>query len=113
VRQGTGTADRDAADRREQATGDQAPVVRATGGLEDTVVDVAEATLADKTANGFVFAEATAHALWLALERATRCWRDRKLWRRIQQNGMRRDFAWAHAVRDYVALYRDAVAAHG
>jgi starch synthase len=89
------------------------PIVRATGGLADTVVDVSEATLATRTANGFVFDEATPHALWLALERATRCWHDRKLWQRIQQNGMRRDFAWAHAVPEYVALYRDAIAAHG
>ena len=87
------------------------PIVRATGGLADTVVDVSEASLAARTANGFVFDEATPHALWLALERATRCWHDRKLWQRIQQNGMRRDFAWAHAVREYVALYRDAIAA--
>jgi dihydrofolate reductase len=56
------------------------PIVRATGGLADTVVDVSAATLADKTANGFVIDEATPHALWLALERATRCWHDRKLW---------------------------------
>ena len=87
------------------------PIVRATGGLADTVIDVSEATLADKTANGFVIAEATPHALWLALERATRCWHDRKLWQRIQQNGMRRDFSWEHAAHDYTTLYRDAIAA--
>lgn len=87
------------------------PIVRATGGLADTVVDVNDATLADKTANGFVIADATPHELWLALERATRSWHDRKLWHRIQQNGMRRDFSWEHAAHDYVTLYRDAIAA--
>jgi starch synthase len=76
------------------------------------VVDLSAATLADKTANGFVIDEATPHALWLALERATLCWHDRKLWQRIQQNGMRRDFSWAHAAEQYIALYRDAIAAH-
>ena len=86
------------------------PIVRATGGLADTVIDVSEVTLADRTANGFIIAEATPHALWLALERATRCWHDRKLWQRIQQNGMRRDFSWEHAAHDYVTLYRDAIA---
>ena len=89
------------------------PIVRATGGLADTVVDVSDATLADRTGNGFVIDEATPHALWLALERATRCWHKRKVWQRIQQNGMRRDFSWEHAAHDYVALYRDAIAAHG
>ena len=62
-------------------------------------------------ANGFVSAEATPHALGLARERATRHWHDRKLWQRIQQNGMRRDFSWEHVAHDYAALYRDAVAA--
>jgi starch synthase len=88
------------------------PIVRATGGLADTVVDFSEQTLADKTANGFVIADATPHQLWLALERATRCWHDRKLWQRIQQNGMRRDFSWEHAAHDYVTIYSDAIAAH-
>ena len=88
------------------------PIVRATGGLADTVINVSEATLANKTANGFVIAEATPHALWLALERATRCWHDHKQWQRIQQNGMRCDFSWEHAAHDYVTLYRDAIAAH-
>lgn len=88
------------------------PIVRATGGLADTVINVSAATLADKTANGFVIAEATPHALWQGLELATRCWHDRKLWLRIQQNGMRRDFSWEHAATEYIALYRDAIAAH-
>ena len=60
----------------------------------------------------FVIADATPHALWLGLERATRCWHDRKLWQRIQQNGMRRDFSWQHVAHEYVTLYRDALAAH-
>lgn len=87
------------------------PIVRATGGLADTVIDVCEDTLADKTANGFVLDGDTPHALWVALDRAGRSWQDKKLWQRIQQNGMRRDFSWTHAAHDYVALYRDAIAA--
>ncbi len=84
------------------------PVVRATGGLADTVVDVSPDSLAERTACGFVLDADTPHALWLALERAAAAWRDRRLWQRIQQNGMRRDFSWEHAARDYAALYRDA-----
>ncbi|WP_153116418.1 glycogen synthase GlgA [Rhodocyclus tenuis] len=86
------------------------PLVRATGGLADTVVDCNEETLADNTANGFVFAEPTAHALWLTLERATRTWRERSVWRRLQQNGMRGDRSWRRAADDYLALYERAVA---
>jgi starch synthase len=88
------------------------PIVRATGGLADTVIDVCEATLADKTANGFVLQEATPHALWLAMERVSVTWQDKRLWQRIQQNGMRRDFSWEHAAHDYINLYRDAIASH-
>lgn len=89
------------------------PIVRATGGLADTIVDVSEETLANKTANGFVFHDDTPQALWLAMERAHRSWQDKRLWQRLRQNGMRRDFSWEHAARDYISLYRDAIAAHG
>jgi starch synthase len=86
------------------------PIVRATGGLADTVVDVGSDTLDNKTANGFVLDGDTPHALWVALERASLAWHDKRLWQRIQQNGMRHDFSWQQAAADYVALYRDALA---
>jgi starch synthase len=81
-------------------------------GLADSVVDVNAETLAERSANGFVLDGDTPHALWLALERACRAWHDKRLWRRIQQNGMRRDFSWSHAAAAYGALYRDALAIH-
>lgn len=87
------------------------PVVTATGGLADTVVDVGEASLAQRTANGFILAEATAPALWSAMQRVCRTRQDRPLWQRIQQNGMQQDFSWGQAARDYIQLYRDAIAA--
>lgn len=87
------------------------PVVTATGGLADTVVDVGEASLASRTANGFLLESATAPALWSAMQRVCRTWRDRQLWQRIQQNGMRQDFSWKHAAHAYIALYRQAIAA--
>ena len=86
------------------------PLVQATGGLADTVVDVSVDTLADRTANGFVMVDGSAHALWQAMERASTTWQDRRLWQRIQQNGMRRDFSWSHAAAEYSQLYRDALA---
>lgn len=86
------------------------PIVRATGGLADTVVDVNDVTLADKTANGFVLDSDTPHALWVAMTRVAGAWQDRRLWQRIQQNGMRRDFSWKHAADDYLNLYLDALA---
>jgi starch synthase len=86
------------------------PLVQATGGLADTVVDLSAATLADRTANGFVMTDGSAHALWQAMERATAAWQDKRLWQRIQQNGMRCDFSWSHAAAEYSQLYRDALA---
>jgi len=86
------------------------PVVRATGGLADTVVDCNQATLDAGTANGFVFTEPTAPALLAALRRAVEAWHDRKRWRQLQRNGMRLDFAWQASARRYCDVYHAAVA---
>ena len=87
------------------------PVVRATGGLADTVVDCNAATLAAGTANGFVFSEPSPQALLAALERAVSAWRDRAQWRQLQLNGMRLDFSWQTSARRYRDLYRELIAA--
>jgi starch synthase len=80
-------------------------IVRATGGLADTVVDCTPATLADGSASGFVFQEPSAQALLAALERAALAWRDRATWRTLQRNGMARDFGWEASARSYAAIY--------
>lgn len=73
------------------------PVVHATGGLKDTVED---------GVTGFVFEEPTAHALWLAVDRALRAHADQKLWQRMMRAAMSRDFSWEKSAREYEALYR-------
>ena len=78
------------------------PVVRATGGLADTVIDAAD----PKHGNGFVFGPASADALLQALQRATAAWTDPVLWRRLQQHGMARKSGWQEAARHYVELYQ-------
>lgn len=85
------------------------PLVNATGGLADTVVDLNPASLADKTANGFVLQESSPHALWQTMERVCRTWPDKRLWQRIQRNGMRHDFSWTAAAAEYVDLYHNAI----
>jgi len=82
------------------------PVVHATGGLVDSVVDCTPQTLADGSATGFQFAAPTAIALLDAVDRAVAAYRDRPTWRALQRNGMARDFSWRAAARQYVALYR-------
>lgn len=81
------------------------PIVRSTGGLADTVTDPGEAGEAIDRATGFVFGDATPEALSQAVDRAIRAWRDRAVWRRIQRNGMGRDFSWARSAAEYARLY--------
>lgn len=82
------------------------PIVRATGGLADTVLDVDERS---GRGTGFVFEAYTPEALFAAIERAIRAYRHPSLWRRIVRAGMRRDHSWSVAARAYVAAYRRAV----
>jgi starch synthase len=86
------------------------PVVRATGGLADTVVDASEQTLADGTATGFSFSEYSAAALNEALQRACRAYADRAVWTQLIETGMRQDWSWAASARRYAELYRRTIA---
>jgi starch synthase len=72
------------------------PVVRATGGLADTVTD---------GETGFVFARAESAALVEAVRRGVAAYRDERRWREIQRRGMARDFSWSGPARQYADLY--------
>ncbi len=82
------------------------PIVHATGGLVDTVIDSTPATLADGSASGFVFASMTQNALLRTIIRATQAYRDKKTWRRIQKNGMAKDFGWRIGAEAYREIYQ-------
>jgi starch synthase len=86
------------------------PVVRRTGGLADTVVDADADALADGSASGFVFDEATPADLLDAIERALELHADAHAWRRVMSTAMRQDFSWQRSADAYLALYRDALA---
>jgi len=81
------------------------PVVYRTGGLADTVVDTREATLADATANGFVFDTPDVAAFLAAIRRALDLYRQPAVWRRVQQAGMGRSFDWHDSAGHYLSLY--------
>jgi starch synthase len=85
------------------------PLVRATGGLADTVVDVTPETLAHGTATGFVFREPTPGALRYAIDRALSLWPEKAAWNRLIQAGMTGDWSWDHSAEAYVALYEEAI----
>jgi starch synthase len=82
------------------------PIVRATGGLDDTVTDYNDAA---GTGTGFKFKPYTATALLEALERARQAFANPRSWTRLQVAGMRQDFSWDRSAREYVKLYELAV----
>ncbi len=83
------------------------PVVRATGGLDDTIDDVD----ADPDHGvGFKFADYAPEALVAAVRRALARYADQDGWQRIMREGMRRDHSWQRAAAAYLDLYRDMTA---
>lgn len=86
------------------------PVVHRTGGLADTVTDTTDASLADGSATGFMFDEATPAAFLTAVQRALACYHNPRQWNQIKKNGMACDFSWEASARQYQALYRRMLA---
>jgi starch synthase len=85
------------------------PIVHATGGLVDSVVDCTPQSLADGTATGFKFFAPSPEALENAIVRCIAAYRDPSIWRALQRNGMARDFGWDAAAREYAAVYERVV----
>jgi starch synthase len=83
------------------------PVVRATGGLADTVVD---ADASAEYGNGFSFDDPHSDYLADAARRAMAAIADPPRWRQIQTRAMAEDFSWRGPAREYVAAYRRAIA---
>jgi starch synthase len=79
------------------------PVVRATGGLDDTVQPFDPAT---GEGTGFKFGAATTRALRETLRAAVALYRQPERWRRLVRNGMGCDFSWDRSAREYVDLYQ-------
>ena len=84
------------------------PVVRATGGLADTVQDYDPRTGAG---NGFSFQAYDAMALYTALVRAAETYKHGDVWRQLMLRGMKADYSWTASARKYADLYYRALAA--
>lgn len=83
------------------------PIVRATGGLADTVHDYNPVT---GSGNGFVFSEYNGRALYHAIARALKVYRDDPAqWTRLVRNAMDLDFSWAKSGVEYLQLYQEAM----
>ncbi len=84
------------------------PVVNATGGLADSVVDTNEQTLKNKTANGFVMPETSSYGLLYTIERAVQTYKETpKVWQQLQKNGMSLNLSWDHSAQEYLKMYEN------
>jgi starch synthase len=82
------------------------PVVRGTGGLEETVRPFCPET---SEGNGFVFKEYSSTAMLAALQEALKYYQKPDLWKKILSEGMKEDFSWDNAARRYRNLYKSAL----
>jgi starch synthase len=78
------------------------PVVRATGGLDDTIENWEPHT---RKGTGFKFAEYSGEALLATLRAALQAFRDKESWQTLMRNGMNKDFSWTASAREYVKIY--------
>jgi starch synthase len=83
------------------------PVVRATGGLVDTVEPWDAAA---GTGTGFRFDTPDGTGVIWALDQALAAYQDKPAWRRLQANGMARDFSWERSAQAYEEVYARAIA---
>lgn len=80
------------------------PIVRATGGLDDSIQEFDPATF---RGTGFKFRGNDIAAVLAVIRNALRLFRDRSLWSKIQENGMAMDFSWERAAASHLTLYKN------
>ncbi len=79
------------------------PIVRATGGLDETVEQVDPKK---GTGTGFKFVAYTSSAMLDAIRSAVKLFADQDTWRKIQRNAMMKDYSWEASAKKYIKLYR-------
>lgn len=83
------------------------PIINATGGLADSVIDSNTSHIENKTANGFVMVEASADGLLACIMRALDMFQhDKKTWLQIQKTGMSQNLSWDKSAQEYYSLYQ-------
>ena len=85
------------------------PVVRAVGGLSDTVVDTNPQTLSKGGATGFSFVDYSALALSETLKRACHLYGDKAIWHQLVKRGMEQDWSWGQSARKYIEVYEQTL----
>jgi starch synthase len=82
------------------------PIVRATGGLEDTIEEFNQKK---GTGTGFKFKEYSAQAFLAKIKEAVKLYKNRAQWGKIVQNAMAKDFSWDASAREYLRVYELAL----
>ena len=82
------------------------PVVRATGGLDDTIEKWDPVT---GKGTGFKFERYSSLELWTSLQEALQAYKDQTSWRKLMKNGMAKDFSWQRESKEYVKVYEGAM----
>lgn len=82
------------------------PIVRATGGLDDTIEEFDPKT---EKGNGFKFAEYSSEALIEEVKKALSVYKNKKLWARLVKKAMKEDFSWEKSALKYGELYKRAL----
>lgn len=80
------------------------PIVRATGGLKDSVSDSG-----DNEGNGFVFEEYNAHAMLHTIRRAIEGYSDKDGWAILRKRAMECDYSWGRSANEYIKLYKSLI----
>jgi starch synthase len=81
------------------------PIVRATGGLDDTIE---EWDAVKGTGTGFKFEGFDSKDLLVEIDRALEAFRDKEGWMRLMRNGMAQDYCWSGPAKEYVRVYEEA-----
>jgi starch synthase len=81
------------------------PIVRATGGLDDTIEPWDPKT---QQGTGFKFSDYDGEALLGSVREALSVFADKAAWTKLMQNGMKKDYSWNTSARDYVRVYEKA-----
>ena len=82
------------------------PIVRETGGLNDTVFSYNELT---EEGNGFSFTNFNAHDMLYTIQRALSFYQDKPVWESIVKQAMEKDYSWAQSAFSYSQLYAELV----
>ena len=80
------------------------PIVRAVGGLYDTIIPYGK-----EDSNGFTFDNYNAHELLFTIKRALEVYKDEKEWQKLVKRALSSDFSWESSAMEYIKIYNDLV----